>query len=273
MLDSLSPARRRLVLVVAVLVTSVVLLALVAVVAGSRDDEVLPVPQGDPGPVLLVPGYGGDTTSLEVLAAALRADGREVVLVDPPGDGTGDLRAQAEHLRRVAARTLSRTGAGSLDVVGYSAGGVVLRIWVADLGGGDAVRRAVTLASPHHGTDLAGLAGDLAPGSCPDACRQLARGSDLLRALDAGDETPPGPRWVTLWTTDDRTVVPASSGSLEGSVAFSVQSVCPGLVVGHGAVPRHPVVIAAVRAVLGVDLPSVPGQGVCAADAPAADLP
>ena len=29
---------------------------------------------------------------------------------------------------------------------------------VADLGGGSTVRRAVTLSSPHHGTDLAGLA-------------------------------------------------------------------------------------------------------------------
>jgi triacylglycerol esterase/lipase EstA (alpha/beta hydrolase family) len=148
-------------------------------------------------------------------------------------------------------------------VVGFSAGGVVVRYWIADLGGGSLARRAVTLASPHHGTDLAGLAAGLAPDACPEGCRQLAAGSDLLRELNAGDETPAGPRWVAIWTTDDRTVVPAVSGSLEGAVDFSVQSVCPGLTVTHAEIPRSPAVIAMVVEQLGLAEPAVPGAGVC----------
>ena len=148
-------------------------------------------------------------------------------------------------------------------MVGYSAGGVVVRYWIAELGGGSLARRAVTLASPHHGTDLAGVAAGLAPDACPEACRQLAPDSDLLRGLNTGDETPPGPRWVAIWTTDDQTVVPPSSGSLEGAVDFSVQSVCPGLTVAHGDVPRTPAVIAMVAEQLDLVEPAVPEAGVC----------
>src|SRR5207342_251708 len=106
---------------------------------------------------------------------------------------------------------LDESGAGSVDLVGYSAGGVVVRLYVADLGGGSHVRRAVTLASPHHGTDLASLAGSLGSTVCPEACQQLAPDSGFLHRLNTGDETPPGPAWIALWTEDDKTVVPPDS--------------------------------------------------------------
>jgi triacylglycerol esterase/lipase EstA (alpha/beta hydrolase family) len=220
------------------------------------------VAQDELGPVLLVPGYGGSTAALEVLAAALEDEGRRTRIIRSPGDPRGDLRDHAETLAAAAQRAVDE-GAPSVDVVGYSAGGVVVRYWIAELGGGSLARRAVTLASPHHGTDLAGVAAGLAPHACPEACRQLAPDSDLLRQLNADDETPAGPRWVAIWTTDDETVVPASSGSLEGALDFSVQSVCPGLTVRHGDVPRTPAVIAMVAAELGVDEPALPGPAVC----------
>ena len=266
MLEHLAPARRRLVLAVA----GAVLLGVVAVATTAvlrSDAPVEPVSQGTQGPVLLVPGYGGSTTSLEVLATALRTAGRDARVVSPAGSGTEDLRVQAETLDRAVRAALDETGAPSVDVIGYSAGGVVVRLWVAELGGDAVTRRVVTLASPHHGSDLAGLAGDLAPDACPVACQQLVPDSDLLRDLNGDDETPPGPRWVALWTTDDKTVVPPESGSLEGALDFSVQQVCPGLVVAHPDVPRTPAVIAMVAAALGRDVPELPGSAVCAATA------
>jgi len=260
-LDRLSPARRRFVLAVAALVVAAVVAVVVGVVAG-RPDPVEPVTQDVLGPVLLVPGYGGSTASLDVLAGALRADGRTVVVVRPPGDGTGDLRAQADGLGRAAERAAADAGSPSVDVVGYSAGGVVARLWAAGAGG-DLARRVVTLASPNHGTDLASLAGDLAPDACPDACRQLAVDSDLLRGLNSGDETPAGPLWAAIWTTGDKTVVPPDSGALAGATDFSVQSVCPDLSVAHTEMPRTPAVVALVLAELGRDRPAVPDRSVC----------
>ena len=124
-------------------------------------------------------------------------------------------------------------------------------------------RRVVTIGSPHHGTDLAGLAGDLAPDTCPVACQQLQPDSDLLRGLNAGDETPDGPVWVSIWTTDDQVVVPPSSAELEGAVGFTLQSVCPGAVVSHRDLPQNPVVIAAVIRELAVAEPAIPGPEIC----------
>lgn len=264
MLNDLAPARRRLVLGAAatVLLTLVVIAVIVAL---GRPEAVDPVSQDAQGPVLLVPGYGGSTVALEVLAGALRGAGREVLVVHTGGSGTGDLLDQARVLDEVARAALSDSGARSVDVVGYSAGGVVARLWARELDGDAMARRVVTLASPHHGTSLAGLAVDLAPDACPTACQQLAPDSDLLRDLNADDETPEGPRWVTLWTTDDQTVVPPESGALQGSLAFSVQEVCPSLSVAHADMPRTPAVVAMVRVLLDRRLPVLPSPEVCEA--------
>jgi triacylglycerol lipase len=258
---SLSPARRRF--FVGLLALALVCgVAVVVAVLVHGEDDLRPVAQDEPGPVLLVPGYGGSTAALQVLADALRASGRETHLV-PSGSGTRDLRDQAADLEKAVRRVLEDSGAASVDVVGYSAGGVVLRYYVAELGGGSTVRRAVTLASPHHGTDLAALAGSLGSQACPEACQQLDPDSELLRRLNAGDETPAGPAWVAVWTENDKTVVPPDSGSLDGALDFSVQSVCPGLAVAHPDVPRSPAVIAIVESVLGPFAPVEPGPEIC----------
>lgn len=256
MWGSLAPARRRLYAGLLALVVVVAAAVVVAVLVRGGDD-VEPVAQDEPGPVLLVPGYGGSTASLSVLADALTASGRDARIVRPRGQGTQDLREQARDLADAVDAAIG-DGAPSVDLVGYSAGGVVVRWYVAELGGGSTVRRAVTLASPQHGTDLAALAGTLGTQACPEACQQLAPDSDLLRELNAGDETPPGPAWVALWTEDDKTVVPPDSGALAGALEVDLQEVCPGVTASHADVPRTPAVIAVVEAALGRGAPALP---------------
>jgi triacylglycerol lipase len=261
-LDSLAPARRRLVAGVLGLLALLVLAVAAAVVLPRLGgSEVRPVSQDAEPPVLLVPGYGGGTAGLEVMASALRRDGRDVTVVLPAGDGTGDLRQQAAVLQRA----VEATNTHSVDVVGYSAGGVTVRLWARAYDGGSVARRIVTLGSPQHGSALAALASDLTPGSCPMACRQLATDSDLLRRLNRGDETPEGPAWVSIWTTDDRISTPPDTASLAGALDFSVQQVCPGARVSHGELPESPVVIAMVEAQLRRTSPTVPGTEVCRA--------
>jgi triacylglycerol esterase/lipase EstA (alpha/beta hydrolase family) len=261
-LDSLAPARRRFVLGVLGLVVAAVVAGAAAVVVprlGNGSDPVDPVPQDAQPRVLLVPGYGGGTAGLDVLARALRREGRQVTVVHLAGNGTGDLHVQAGVLQRAVAAT----GSPSVDVVGYSAGGVTVRLWAQTYDGGSVARRIVTLGSPQHGTDLAALANDLAPGQCPTACRQLATDSSLLRDLNSGDETPDGPAWVSIWTDDDEISTPPQTASLAGALDFSVQQVCPDVRVSHGQLPASPVVIAMVEAQLRRAAPSVPGSEVC----------
>ena len=249
MLAGLSPARRRLVVGVAALVVFALAALVVVVVSRAAAPAAEPVSQERPGPVLLVPGYGGSTASLQTLAGRLTAAGRDASVVQLPGNGTGDLAGAADALADAVDAALDRTGAESVDVVGYSAGGIVARLWVED-GGADVARRIVTLGSPHHGTTLADLAGDVAPEQCPLGCQQLGTDSDVLARLNADDETPEGPTWVSIWTTQDRTVTPPDTARLDGALNLPVQSVCAQARIAHGDLPRDPVVIEIVLAEL-----------------------
>jgi len=261
LLSGLAPARRRL----AVLMLGGVTLALLAgiwvlVVGRLADGEA--ADQSRLGPVLVVPGYGGGLTGLGAVVEELRRAGRETLVFEPTDGGTGDLRAQARRLRTLAEQTMEWTGADSVDVVGYSAGGVVARLYVVDEGGAAVVRRVLTLGSPHHGTEVATLAAEVA-GGCPTACEQLATGSDLLRRLAASDETPDGPAWITVRTVDDRIVTPVDTAVLDGALNIEVQELCPAATTSHGALPGDPVVLAALDSVLGTAPPRVPQDVTC----------
>ena len=262
MLDNLSPARRRLVVSLVGLAIAGLVLATV-VLLRTREPSVNQVSQTDVGPVVLVPGYGGSTTALDVLATALKAQGRDATVLQLAGDGTGDLRVQAQLLDAAVASALERTGAPSVDIVGYSAGGVVARLCVADMGGASLARRVLTIGSPHHGTDVARLAAGLGATDCQLACQQLVPDSDLLRQLNAGDETPDGPLWVSMWTTSDEIVIPVVSAHLDGAVNFSIQSVCGAAPIEHGDLPRNPSVIALTIEELNQAVPSIPRSGDC----------
>ncbi|TDV57361.1 triacylglycerol esterase/lipase EstA (alpha/beta hydrolase family) [Actinophytocola oryzae] len=236
----------------AVVVVAVAAVVAVRVASGGREGTPA---QDRPGPILLVPGYGGARDALSTLADRLRRAGRDARVLTLPGDGTGDLNAQV----RVLADAAEATGAPSVDVIGYSAGGVVARLWV----GGDGarlVRRVVTLGSPLHGTEIAAAGGVLAPGACPVACRQLSPGSALLDGI--GD--PAGVPWLSLWTEDDQTVVPPDSARLPGAVNVSLQQICPDAVVSHSQLPTDPLVTGIVLEALDDQPLTAPAASDCA---------
>lgn len=265
MLAGLSPARRRLVLVLLALVAVVAVAALAVLRLTGPDDPARPAAADErtPGPVLLVPGYGGSIGSLQPLADRLSSAGRDATVVPVPGDGTGDLAASAAVLGTAVDEALARTGADSVDVVGYSAGGIVARLWAAD-GGAAQARRVLTLGSPHHGTTIADLAAGFLAAECPDACQQMTTDSPLLAELNAGDETPAGPSWVSVWTTLDGTVTPPESAELDGALNLPVQSVCADAEVSHRQLPSDGLVQAIVLAQLAAGPPVELDSGDCA---------
>jgi len=200
--------------------------------------QALPDP-ARPGAVLLVPGYGGSTGSLDVLATRIRRTGRVATVVMLAGNGTGDLRAQAGVLEGYVERAV-RAGSGPVTIIGYSAGGVVAWLWDVRYDGEARAARIITFGSPLHGTDLAALGETFVPGECPVACQQLVPGSSLLTSL--ADSPARRPPWLSLWTTDDQTVQPPTSARLAGAVNVPLQSVCPGLMVSHSQLPDDPLV-------------------------------
>jgi len=254
-------ARRPLLRVVGAVAAALVLLLTFM----SRGDATptTAVRQDRPGAVLLVPGYGGSIASFGGLTARLESTGRRVIVVRLPGSGTGDLREAARALQRDADLALAG-GAPSVDVVGYSAGGIVARYWVRNLGGARVARRIITLGSPHHGTVLATTGAAFGP-VCTIGCRQLAPGSSLLRQLNSGDETPAGPRWLSIWSTQDEVVTPAETARLDGAVNVVVQAICPQVLVHHGDFPRTPLVVGLVLRALGPGSLPRPTGADCAA--------
>src|SRR4051812_23560992 len=151
----MSPRRRLMFTVLAAIAVLCVAVVAVRAVLG-RTARAVP-DQARPGAVLLVPGYGGGTGALDQLAGAVRRAGRTVSVVALPGDGTGDLRRQADVLDGAVDAALR--SAPSVDVVGYSAGGVVTRLWVQDHDGVHKARRVITLGSPHRGAAIAAAGG------------------------------------------------------------------------------------------------------------------
>jgi triacylglycerol lipase len=259
------PARRKAFLggvtLIAVVAATVVAVTVAAGQARDRPPAGYPA-QARPGPVLLVPGYGGGTRGLSVLAARIRAAGRAATVLRLPGNGTGSLVADAAVLGQAVRRAL-RGGAPSVDVIGYSAGGVATLLWAREDDGARLARRVVTLGSPFHGTVVAGTAAGLDPGACPAACQQLVPGSKLLNGVAGG---APGPlRWLSLWTTDDQTVTPPDSARLAGAVDVPVQSVCPGQRVAHSQLPTSPVVTAMVLQAIGTAPLARPAAAACQA--------
>jgi triacylglycerol esterase/lipase EstA (alpha/beta hydrolase family) len=234
----MSPRRRALFLTLAVVVAAVAALVAVRLTAGNPQPG--PVDLARPGTVVLVPGYGGSQDALNVLAARLRAAGRATAVVTLPDNGNGDLANQAAALDATVRDQLSK-GAPSVDLIGYSAGGVVVRLWIARYDTARAARRVVTLGSPLHGASIAGVGAAVVPGFCPTACQQLAPGSSLLTRLDA-QPLPTGLPWLSLWTDNDQTVTPPTSARLAGAVNVELQGVCPDETVQHGQLPTDPLV-------------------------------
>ncbi len=253
----LSPRRRILLGGIALAV------AVAAVVTGVRVSRGQPqAVAGRPGAVLLVPGYGGSTGSLDQLAARIRGTGRTATVVALAGDGTGDLTVQARVLNGYVNQAIG-AGSGPVTVIGYSAGGVVAWLWDVDYDGAARAGKVITLGSPLHGARIAAVGTGFDLGECPVACQQLAPGSALLTQLQQSAQARPP--WLSLWSTDDQTVQPPDSARLPGAVNVPLQSVCPAADIQHSQLPTAPLVVGIVLRALDGSRLTAPAARDCAA--------
>jgi triacylglycerol lipase len=260
MLRSLSPRRRLLLLVVALLAVAG---SLAGLLLGLRPGQIGKPPDG-PVPVVLVHGYDGTPATLGTLATRLRRAGRQVVTVELPDRGTGDIDLSAG----MVARAVDATRAARIDLIGYSTGGIVVRDYLGQPGRAGRARHVVLLATPNHGTQIAGMASLLGPQLCNGACPQLAPDSQLLQRLNrlaGGVEIPAGPDVTSIWTARDRTVTPPSSAVLAGARNIRLQDVCADSAASHGELVRDPLAIGLIVRAVGGALTRQPGPGDCTA--------
>jgi triacylglycerol esterase/lipase EstA (alpha/beta hydrolase family) len=195
--------------------------------------------QGQDTPVLLVHGYAHNESGWWAFDRALRRAGHTSIHrmnYLPLGSG---VPALAERLERRVEQIRSLTGAPRVHVVGHSLGGILLRWYAQELGGSARLATAITLATPHDGTQAAWL--------WPErTARQLRPGSSLLRRLAAGAR-PTDVRWVAVWSDADPLVWPHESARLAGAKNIGVRGI------GHMSFLMSPRVIRLVTAELAED--------------------
>lgn len=113
--------------------------------------------------VILVSGFGASERTLSVIRKRLLKDGFNVFLVSMDwhnlSDGVRGLHLMAEKLSGVILNLRKRKECrdSKIFVVAHSAGGLVARHYVQQLGGSHYCDGLVTMATPHSGTWVAGL--------------------------------------------------------------------------------------------------------------------
>src|SRR4051794_34919938 len=190
-----------------------------------------------PYPVVLVHGtFGNRFDSWQLFSPALKAAGYCVFALDYGSwdgsgllgiYGVGPIERSARELADFVAHVRAVTGAAKVDIVGHSQGGMMPRQFIKFLGGASVVDDLVGLSPSNHGTTnpLAAPAGI----TCP-ACRQQVTGSDFLRNLNSGDESPKPVSYTQLVTRNDEVVIPYTSGYLAPDARvtnLTLQDKCP----------------------------------------------
>jgi triacylglycerol lipase len=204
-------------------------------------------------PVVLVHGtYGDRKHLLENLSAAVKAAGYCVYSFNYGNRGQNDIVASAHELKRFVRKVLDSTGARKVSMIGHSQGGMMPRYYIKFLHGARKVDDLVGLSPSNHGTVILGdpdnpITGPLIAGGSCQACSQQTAGSDFLRKLNAGDETPGRVSYTQVTTRYDEVVVPYTSAYLatgRRTTNVTIQDLCPADTAEHVLIPNSRTAIA-----------------------------
>jgi triacylglycerol lipase len=212
-----------------------------------------------PHPVVLVHGtFFNMAMSWDLIAPALEKQGYCVFALDYGNQATVDIPTSAEQLKDFVNRVVNATGARKVDLVGHSQGGMMPRYYLKFLGGTRHVSELIGLAASNHGTTT-----PLAPfvGPLCKACAQQVAGSDFLKKLNAGDETPGKVDYTVIETSHDEVVTPYTSAFLASgprTTNILLQDDCPLDLVEHVSIIYDPVALQWVENALGRPGPANP---------------
>jgi triacylglycerol lipase len=183
-------------------------------------------------PVILVHGWLGKPSDMQVMADNLQRAGYRTYLAEIPGQNN---ITNAYSIADLVAKVRRETGARHVDLVSHSMGGLSTRYYVKFLGGVDVVTNYVSFGTPQYGYQPACLVllDDLGAQMCPS--------SSFLAALNAGDDTPGPVAYTSMWSSKDT----PGAARLDGGACLHE---IPG--VDHAAEPTSPAFIDAVLSAL-----------------------
>lgn len=155
-------------------------------------------------PVLVVPGFLGPSLLLRPLSVFLRLHDRHVKVLRtfPAFDG---VVGQAERIAQAVERLKAKTGRSQVDLVAHSMGGLAGRYYLLKMGGIANVRRFITVATPHMGTNWASMF------VLTQSLKDMKPGNPLLEEL-AGAEKIRGVRCINIRAGWDQIVWPREHG-------------------------------------------------------------
>lgn len=160
-------------------------------------------------PLLVVPGWGAPSFQTDLMARNLRDRGFNSVSVKLPWLATQDLDISASRLEKIVDNTLKESSAKEVNMLGYSLGGLIVRIYLQKFGGYKKLRRAVFLGAPQEGI-YTGYAA-----SFTKAGRQIKPGSDYLSELNEEGYCGCGERHcLSIYLKRDGVIVPSESAHL-----------------------------------------------------------
>ncbi|MEU9802955.1 triacylglycerol lipase [Streptomyces sp. NPDC051000] len=188
-----------------------------------------------PDPIVFVHGWNPDASPWQNLAARFQADGWPADRLDRWSyDATQSNATTATRLADEIERVLALTGASKVDVITHSMGSLSSRYYLKHLDGAAKVDAWVSLGGPNHGTETARWCGG-AP------CVEMRPGSEFLKDLNSGDETPGTTRYGTWRSPCDNVINPTGSVALDG--ALNRTTAC----LGHSALRTDEAVYNEVR--------------------------
>lgn len=164
-------------------------------------------------PILFVHGWNSSAGTFNTMVGRFQAAGytSNQLMAITYNSNTSN-RTIAGQVQTAVNDLRARTGAAKVDIISHSMGGLSTRSYLKERGGTAFVDDWVSLAGPNHGTNTAYACYLFSRG-----CRDMIPNSDLLVALNSGDETPGSTNYGTYWSNSDDVINPDSSTVLTGA--------------------------------------------------------
>ncbi|MGO1049420.1 esterase/lipase family protein [Crossiella sp. CA198] len=187
------------------------------------------------------------------LAPELSRNGYCSYPLDYGNGGLNPVADSAAELARYVDQVRASSGWSTVDIVGYSQGGMMPRHYLKFLGGAAKVNALIGIAPSNHGTSQP-LAKLLGATFCP-ACGDQASNSAFIRRLNEGGDLAGAVKYTTITTRYDEVVTPFASQHLSGPANrvtnVVLQDACPANLSEHLYIPHSSATIKWVLNALG----------------------